>query len=209
MNYENIQVNTQSSIRIEGSETVYFDPIKITEASHDADVIFITHPHSDHFDPESIENIRKDGTVFIIPASMASDMKKVTGEPTVHLLAPEENLTVRDLKITAVPAYNKLKPFHPKHNKWLGYLLEMDGTRSYVAGDTDSVKELKSIQCDIALVPIGGTYTMNAKEAAALINIIEPAVVIPTHYGSLVGSPEDEKTFRKLLLPGIVPVLKL
>ena len=158
MNCDNIQVNTQSSIRIKGSKTVYFDPFKIAEAPHDADVICITHSHSDHFDPESIENVRKEGTVFIVPESMASDIKKIPGDPDVRLLVPEGEFVIPELTITALPAYNKIKPFHPKHNKWLGYLLHMDDTRYYIAGDTDAVKELKTIQCDIALVPIGLLY---------------------------------------------------
>ncbi len=209
MSYEQIRVNTQSSIRIEGSKTVYFDPFQIPKETHDADVIFVTHSHHDHFDPESIEKVRKDDTIFITPAAMSAEITKLAGDSKVFLLSPGENILLEDLKISGVPAYNKLKPFHPRHNKWLGYVLEMDGTRYYVAGDTDAVKELQSISCDVALIPIGGTYTMNAKDAAGLVNAIKPAAVVPTHYGGIVGSPEDADVFRSTVLPGTEVVIKL
>ena len=209
MNYEQIRVNTQSSIRIEGSKTLYFDPFQIPEETHDADVIFVTHSHYDHFDPESIAKVRKNDTVFIAPSAMAGEILKLAGNSEFIPLSPGENILLGDLNIYGVPAYNKLKPFHPKHNKWLGYIVEMDGTRYYVAGDTDAVKELQSVSCDVALIPIGGTYTMNAKDAAGLINMIKPAAVVPTHYGGIVGSPEDAAAFRKAVLSGIEVVVKL
>ena len=99
------------------------------------------------------------------------------------------------LEFDAIPAYNSLKPFHPRSAGWVGYILHIDGKRIYIAGDTDATKEAKDVKCDIALVPIGGTYTMDAKKAAELINVIRPDVAIPTHYGSIVGSEEDAKVF--------------
>jgi len=103
----------------------------------------------------------------------------------------------------AVPAYNKMKPFHPKRNAWVGYVVSMDNMTYYVAGDTDAVKELEEIRCDVALVPIGGKYTMTAPQAAALVNRISPRAAIPTHYGSVVGSAEDAKVFGRELDPKI------
>ena len=91
----------------------------------------------------------------------------------------------------------------------LGYLLEMDGLRYYVSGDTDAAAELRDIKCDVALVPIGGKFTMAPKEAAGLVNAIKPAAAIPTHYGSIVGKPEDADTFRDLVDPGIEVITKL
>ena len=209
MSYDNIKVNTQSSIRIEGTKVIYFDAFQIKEEPHDADVICVTHAHYDHFDTESIEKIRKQNTVFIAPAGMADEIGKIIKKEQLFLVAPGEVLEIDDLKLEIVPAYNKLKPFHPKHNKWVGYILEMGGTRYYIAGDTDAVKDLHDIKCDVALVPIGGTYTMNAKEAAELINKIKPTAAIPTHYGGIVGKPEDEELFRKLVNPEIRVVKKI
>ena len=204
MQHSHIQINTQSSIRIEGSKTVYFDPFQIRTVSQDADFICITHAHYDHFDPNSIAKVCRKDTEFIAPAGMKKELEKITAKEKLHLLSPGEQFKFADLSITAQPAYNKLKPFHPKRNGWLGYLLEMDGISYYIAGDTDAVKELQGIKCDVALVPIGGTYTMTAKEAAGLINKMKPAAVIPTHYGSIVGKSEDADTFRKFVDQAIV-----
>ena len=197
MNTSNISVNTQSSIRIAGSKILYFDPYLISGAEHDADIVFITHAHYDHLDPGSVEKVSGQNTVFVAPAGMAKEMKNVAGNAELVLMAPGDEKAVSGVSVQAVPAYNRLKPFHPKRNGWLGYIVKMDGVSYYVAGDTDAVSELSGIVCDVALVPIGGTYTMNAKDAAKLINRIRPAAAIPTHYGSIVGKPEDAEVFRQ------------
>ena len=114
-----------------------------------------------------------------------------------HYLAWDESLDFRGIKITAIPAYNPEKRFHPAAQQWIGYLLD-DGTRRiYIAGDTDITPEAEAVRCDVALLPIGGTYTMNAHEAATLAVILRPQLVIPTHYGSVAGAPEDEEVFRQ------------
>ena len=208
MNTDHISVNTQSSIRIEGSRILYFDPFKITAASGDADLIFVTHPHFDHFDPESIVNVSNERTVFVVPASMEKEARKVVNGRQLLVMKPGEDLTVGEIRIHAVPAYNKLKPFHPKRNGWLGYVVEMDGTTYYAAGDTDALKELESVSCDIALVPIGGTYTMTAVQAADLVNAMRPVCAIPIHYGSIVGKAEDADIFREKVDKGIEVVKK-
>ena len=197
MNTSNISVNTQSSIRIAGSKILYFDPYLISGAEHDADIVFITHAHYDHLDPGSVEKVSGQNTVFVAPAGMAKEMKNVAGNAELVLMAPGDEKAVSGVSVQAVPAYNRLKPFHPKRNGWLGYIVKMDGVSYYVAGDTDAVSELSGVVCDVALVPIGGTYTMNAKDAAKLINKIRPAAAIPTHYGSIVGKPEDAEVFRQ------------
>ena len=197
MNTSNISVNTQSSIRIAGSKILYFDPYLISGAEHDADIVFITHAHYDHLDPGSVEKVSGQNTVFVAPAGMAKEMKNVAGNAELVLMAPGDEKAVSGVSVQAVPAYNRLKPFHPKRNGWLGYIVKMDGVSYYVAGDTDAVSELSGVVCDVALVPIGGTYTMNAKDAAKLINRIRPAAAIPTHYGSIVGKPEDAEVFRQ------------
>ena len=209
MNTTNITVNIQSSIRIEGSKVLYFDPFQIASESHDADIIFITHSHYDHLDPESVSKVSKTDTVFIAPAGMEQEIRKAAGDVKLILMEPGAAREVSGISIKSVPAYNRLKPFHPKRNGWCGYVLEMDGIHYYVAGDTDAVNELSSVKCDVALVPIGGTYTMNAKDAAKLVNEIRPAVVIPTHYGSIVGKPEDALAFRKYVDQAIVVETRL
>ena len=193
----NIKVNTQSSIRIQGEKVVYFDPFKIDGEPHDADLIFITHDHFDHFSPEDIKNVMKADTVFVVPERMNESIKEAAEENSVVCVTPGNEYQVCGLKFKTVPAYNRTKPFHLKSNEWCGYVVEIDGLRYYVAGDTDSLEENRQISCDVALVPVGGTYTMDAQQAAELINKIRPRVAVPTHYGSIVGSAADGESFRK------------
>ena len=140
---------------------------------------------------------------------MEQEIRKAAGDAELILMEPGDTREISDISIKSVPAYNRLKPFHPKRNGWCGYVVTMDGFCYYVAGDTDAVNELSSVKCDVALVPIGGTYTMNAKDAAKLVNEIRPAVVIPTHYGSIVGKPEDARAFRKYVDQAIVVETRL
>ena len=98
---------------------------------------------------------------------------------------------------------------HPKANGWLGYILTVEGQRIYIGGDMDATPEAAAVQCDIAMLPIGGTYTMNAAEAADLVNRMCPKTVIPTHYGSIVGQKEDAETFSALVDPAVQIVIKL
>ena len=115
----------------------------------------------------------------------------------VCLVRPGMNQEIDGLKFETVPAYNLLKPFHPKSAGWVGYVLHVGGKRIYIAGDTDATKEAKAVRCDIALIPIGGTFTMDAKKAAEFVNDLQPEIAIPVHYGNLVGSVEDGEVFAK------------
>lgn len=209
---DHITVNTQNSIRIVNAEgtVIYIDPLGIAGEPADADLILITHSHYDHFSPEDIAKIRKPSTKYVIPKSMISELEK-TGVSMVDYACMEagDRIGLLGVYISAVPAYNKLKPFHPRRNGWLGYVLDTDGQKIYAAGDTDALKENTSIDCDIALIPIGGTYTMNAKEAASFVNELRPAAVIPTHYGSIVGKPSDFDEFKRRVDEGIEVVPKL
>ena len=196
---ENITVFTQNSIRIrDGERRIYIDPFQMQEEPHDADYVLITHDHHDHFSPEDIEKVACDKTILVVPEKMvekAKALSKLFGR--IVTVKPGIYQEVSGLELETVPAYNILKPFHPKNAEWVGYILRIDGKRIYVAGDTDATKEAKAVKCDIALVPIGGTFTMDAKNAAELINTIRPEVAIPTHYGSIVGKPSDAEEFAR------------
>lgn len=194
---ENIEVFEQNSIRIRSSlGAIYIDPFRMKESPHDAAYILITHDHHDHFSPEDIAMVAGDHTILVIPEKMASKAEEVSVLVSkIITVSPGIHKDVNGLEIETIPAYNLLKPFHPKSSGWVGYILSLDGRRIYIAGDTDATKEAKSVKCDVALVPIGGTYTMDAKHAADLINEIRPEVAIPVHYGSLVGSPKDGEVF--------------
>lgn len=197
----NINVNTQSSIRIEGSKVLYFDPYQIQTAVYDADIIFITHEHYDHFEPDSIAKIKKDDTLLIVPESMQKKVLSEAGiaEENCLFYQPGETHETGGIMIETVPAYNKLKPFHTKGKRWQGYVVEMDGVRYYVSGDTDVNEDIKKVRCDVALIPIGGFYTMDGKQAAEYIAQIRPKAVIPTHYGSIVGNKADGQEFQRML----------
>lgn len=201
MDLNHITVNTQSSIRIEGSRILYFDPFQIGDSKHDADVIFVTHEHYDHFEPDSIAKIRKESTILVAPESMKKKVLSESGMTPDRCVfcEPDGMYEQEDIVIETVRAYNKLKPFHPKMNKWLGYIVTMDDVRYYVAGDTDVNADIEKVQCDVALIPIGGHYTMDKKQAADYIARIALGAVIPTHYGSIVGEKADGREFEERL----------
>ena len=201
MDLNHITVNTQSSIRIDGSSVLYFDPFQVGTAAHDADVIFITHEHYDHFEPDSIAKVKKEDTFLVAPESMH---KKVLSESDMDsgqcvFYRPGERQELGSLVIETVPAYNKLKPFHTRGKKWQGYIVTMDGVSYYVSGDTDVNEDIGKVRCDVALVPVGGFYTMDGKQAAEYIAGIRPKAVIPTHYGSIVGNKTDGAEFKACL----------
>jgi L-ascorbate metabolism protein UlaG (beta-lactamase superfamily) len=208
-----ITINTHSSIRLQSSQgtVIYVDPCRFQTAPHDADLILITHTHFDHFSPEDIAKVRTAHTAFVMPGTGMTDFIGAGfSDESVAFLAPGEHATpLPGIGIEAVPAYNVSKAFHPKGNAWLGYVIEMDDMRVYVAGDTDGLDENCSISCDIALVPVGGKYTMDVREAATFVNALRPAVAIPEHYGTVAGSPSDGKAFAALVDPSIEVVLKL
>ena len=177
---DNISVNAHSSIRIADKLTLYVDPFRIEGEPHDADLILFTHPHYDHFSPEDFRKLAREDTLFVCPLSM---------------------------KAEALAA--GIRPEHTKDKGWLGYVLEIGPHMIYIAGDTDAVEEARAVSCDIALVPIGGTYTMTAEEAARLVNTIRPHTVIPTHYGCIVGSLDDARRFVRHLDREVEVCLKI
>jgi len=209
-----ITINAHSSIRLDLGEVLYFDPFHITKETHDADVILCTHDHYDHFSPEDIEKIVKDDTVFVIPESslgVVSSKLPVDASRILTVKAGDE-ITVKGITIEAVAAYNPNKKFHPKERGWVGYIAESKGVRYYVAGDTDVTEEAKRVKCNVALIPIGGTYTMTWQEGAELIREIEPDYVVPTHYADIVGTKEDGSAFAEAIGKAGIPtkvVLKI
>ena len=192
-----ISVNIQSSILISGNIKIYFDPIKM-DRKYDADYIFITHSHYDHFSKEDILNIKNDNTVIIGPYDIYNKCLEMGfKESNVFRVKPYEEYNFGVIKFKTVPAYNVSKPFHPKENNWVGYVLEFEGNKYYNAGDTDVLDEnlimLENI--DVAFIPIGGVYTMDALEAASYVNKIKPKEAIPIHYGMVVGDEKDLDNF--------------
>ena len=180
-----------ASFRIDGStSTVYIDPWKLKSAKP-ADVICITHSHYDHLSEEDVARILKPSTVIIGPP----DCKAGFGS-AFKSIAPGQNLTVGDVKVEAVPSYNTHKDFHPKKNNWVGYIVTVDGVRVYHTGDSDMIPEMADVTADVALIPVGGTYTMTVKQAAEAVKKINPKVAVPMHCGDIVGTLDDRETFK-------------
>lgn len=196
MTTEHIEVLTHSSIRIVDKYIIYVDPFHIDKEYNDADIIFITHDHFDHFAAEDIAKVVKEDTILVVPEKM-KDQASAIKIPNSRLITviPGEITEIEGLKIETVPAYNNIKPFHPQKAGWVGYILYLEIGKVYIAGDTDLTEDNQKVSCDIAMVPIGGTFTMNAKKAAELVNMIRPQVAIPIHYGNVTGSKSDEEVF--------------
>ena len=199
---ERISVSEQSSIRYAGSSVLYFDPFRIPDpgAKHDADLIFLTHDHFDHFSPADIRKVSSPDTVFLMPLTMVQAKAQLgLDEDHVILMRPGEKRVLFDTEIVAVPAYNPAKPFHPKANGWLGYAVSIDGITLYVTGDSDDTPEAAEQKPDVLFVPIGGTYTTDPEQAAELTKKISPKAVVPTHYGTVVGTKDMISRFRDAL----------
>lgn len=170
---------------------IYIDPYKISKQPS-ADIILITHQHYDHCSAEDIKKIKKLDTVIVAPADCAS----ILGD--IIEASPGKELAVKGVKIRATPAYNINKQFHQKLKRWVGYIIETPAGIIYHAGDTDSIPEMDNIKADIVLLPVGGTYTMDAREAYQSVLKIRPRLAIPMHYGEVAGSDRDAKEFKVL-----------
>lgn len=189
---DNIIVNTQSSIKI---DHIYFDPFKISEETQDADIIFITHSHYDHFDIDSINKVKNDNTIIVVPRD--DEIINNLDVDKLIIVDVNEDYEINDIKFSTVPAYNTNKSFHLKEYNWVGYVVNIDGVIYYIMGDTDDIGN--DVKCDYLFIPIGGTYTMTYEEAANYTNRVKPKIVTPIHYGSIVGDKEYGDKFKNLI----------
>jgi L-ascorbate metabolism protein UlaG (beta-lactamase superfamily) len=200
---ENIKWLGHDGVLIKGDDMVIvIDPFEI-EDCEPADLVLISHEHYDHCSPEDVKKIQKDATVIVTEKDSA---KKLTGN--IEVVKPGDKVTAAGILVEAVPAYNTNKSFHPKSNGWLGFVVTVDGVRIYHAGDTDLIPEMDSLEVDVALLPVSGTYVMTAEEAVEAAKRIGPKVAMPIHYGAIVGSAEDAKRFGEAL-GGICDVVRL
>ena len=197
---KNVKIVNHFTVRIEGEKILYSDPFHVKAAPQDGDIILITHEHHDHLSPEDIRKVAKREAWIVLPKSCREAAAKAgLSDRRLLFLSAGEEADVLGALIKAVPAYNVNKQFHTRERGWLGYVVTMNGLRYYIAGDTDDNKDVRQVQCDVAIVPVGGTYTMTAEEAAELVNSIRPAVAVPAHYGDIVGTKEDAERFAALL----------
>ncbi len=179
------------TFKIVGEKTIYTDPFKIKKKDT-ADIIMITHEHFDHCSPEDVKKLQGSNTVIVATADC---VKKLSGK--IKIVKPNDRLNIGGIDIEAVPSYNTNKSFHPRANGWVGYIFTVKGQKIYIAGDTDYIPEMKDFKVDIALLPVSGTYVMTADEAIKAALAIKPKIVIPMHYGSIVGSKDDAKRFAE------------
>lgn len=190
---DNIHWLGHDSFRIDGEVTVYIDPWKLPAGSPPADLILITHDHSDHFSPEDIELISAPDSEIVTIAAVAA---KLHGR--VHTVKPGDRLSVRGVAIEVMPAYNLTKMYHPRAKGFVGYVLTVGGQRIYHAGDTDAIPEMAGLKPDIALLPVSGKYVMDADEAVEAVRLLAPGLAIPMHFGAIVGSEADALRFQQL-----------
>lgn len=186
-----------AAVRITADRVIYIDPYNIN-SNEKADIILITHGHYDHCSIDDIQKIAKPETVIVATTDCSSKFSGKVEVADVKLISPGKSLDIQGIKIEAVPAYNPKKSFHPKDNEWVGYIIEVNGKRIYHAGDTDIIPEMKNIKADVAMLPIGGNYTMTAEEAAEAANQINPKLAIPIHFGDIVGTKADAEKFKAL-----------
>lgn len=183
---------------------IYVDPWKLKDSPHDASLVLVSHSHYDHYSPEDIARISGAETQLVASADVAAKEKngrKITQGQTVDL---------GNVRVSGIAAYNPGKQFHPRANNWVGFVIEVGSKRIYYAGDTDLTDEMKSLkEIDVALLPVGGTFTMDATEAGEATKYIKPKRAIPYHWGDIVGSRADAEKFAntvecetKILTPG-------
>jgi len=190
--------------RIQDGQTIYIDPFQIGGTPPRADVVLISHEHFDHLSPDDLKKIVGPNTVIISHEQSHGELSKLKAKE-VKLMKPGDAVRVGKLEVEAVPAYNVNKfrepgkVFHPKEDGKLGFVLTVNGVRIYHAGDTDHIPEMKSTRPEVALLPVSGTYVMTAQEAAEAVATINPKVVIPMHFGAIVGGRNDADAFKKLV----------
>jgi L-ascorbate metabolism protein UlaG (beta-lactamase superfamily) len=197
---ENITWLGHDAFQIAASKMIYIDPFELAGDLEPADVICITHEHHDHCSPGDVARIRREDTVIVAAENCRGKL-----EGDVRFVKAGDTVTIDDLVIEVIPAYNVNKRFHPREAGGVGYVLTVDGSRIYHAGDTDPIPEMDGLDVDIALLPVSGVYVATAEEAVEAAKKISPKVVIPMHYGSIVGSRADAERFKKLW-PGEVVI---
>lgn len=175
------------------NKVIYIDPWKLKDSPQDATVVLVSHSHYDHYSAKDIEKVSGPDTKLLAPADVIDEHGKG------QAITPGRTIEPNGIKITGAPAYNPAKQFHPKSNGWLGFIIEVGTRRIYYAGDTDLTAEMKALKnIDVALLPVGGTYTMGPEDAAEAVKNIKPKQAIPYHWGDIVGSRKEADRFAKL-----------
>jgi len=201
------------SFLISNGKTVYIDPYKLKSGGK-ADVLLISHEHFDHLSIDDIKKVASNNTSVVTALQCSNEVKKGVKVKEVVVVKPGDSVNVQGIAIEAVAAYNinkinpgTRKPFHPKEDNKVGFIVTINNVRIYHAGDTDAIPEMSKIKADIALLPVSGTYVMTAEEAAQAAKMIKPKIAIPMHYGAIVGSVKDAEKFKELVKDCDVKIL--
>jgi L-ascorbate metabolism protein UlaG (beta-lactamase superfamily) len=191
---ERIRWLGHASFLILGEPRIYIDPWKLATTDEEADIILISHGHYDHFSAEDVAAIRGEATDVVCPRDVADQL-----DGPLITVAPGSKVSVREVLIEVLPAYNITSPYHPRSDLGLGFILTFEGGRRlYYAGDTDFTPEMAGLtDIEVALLPVGGRYTMDAEEAARAANTFRPRIVIPYHWGDIVGTHMDAERFAQ------------
>ena len=190
------------SFVLQGSRTLVLDPFK-AKGDYKADVLLISHEHSDHLSEEDIGRFSGAETVIVAPQVCEEGLKKFKTEK--RFVKPGSRLELKGVTVETIPAYNVNKYrepgkfFHPKEDGRVGYIVTMDGVRFYHAGDSDATPEMMAIDVNVAFLPVSGTYVMTAEEAAMAAKAMKADVVVPMHYDSIIGTKADAERFRELV----------
>ncbi len=190
--------------RIQDGQVIYIDPFQLEGSGPKADIVLVSHEHFDHCSVDDLKKVVGSNTVIVAHAQSKGELSKLKAKET-KIVKPGDKIKVVDVSVEAVPAYNLNKfrepgkPFHPKEDGKLGYVVTVKGVRIYHAGDTDHIPEMKNIRADVALLPVSGTYVMTVQEAADAVASINPKIVIPMHYGAIVGDRRDAEALQKLV----------
>ena len=207
MKLEGVEINWlgHAGFLIQNSKVIYIDPYKIKDNLQKADIILITHGHYDHCSFEDLNKIVKAGTKIFLTADSQSKVARFETPVIMQIVESGQEYDLGNIKISGVPAYNVDKPFHSREEGLVGYLIKMNGFIIYHAGDSDLIPEMQKLtghnQPDkkfIALLPVGGRFTMSAEEAAEAAKLIKPSLAIPMHWGTIIGSREDAEEFKTL-----------
>lgn len=214
MEYNGVQIKWHGHdtfVLSHGGLTVCIDPYRMDKKIQ-ADLVLISHNHFDHLSEEDLSKVTSDKTVIVAAKEcldqISAECKEVLG------LAPGEEKTVNGVKVKAVRAYNidkinpdTKKPFHPKEDNKIGFVITLNNSRFYHTGDSDLIPEMTDIKPDVLFVPVSGTYVMTSGEAAQAVEKIKPKVAIPMHYGTIVGSKDDAEALKKAVTSCQVQIL--
>ena len=202
MKFNNLSLERlgHDGFKIKNSKIIYIDPFKIKD-DEKADLILITHEHYDHLSPDDINKIYTDKTIIIASEGCKDNLSNFKN---IKLAKPGDKLKINDVEIESVYSYNINKfrspgnPYHRKEDKKLGYVLTVNNTRIYHAGDTDLISEMSDLKnIDIALLPVSGKYVMDVNEAVESVKIIKPKIAVPMHWGSIIASRKEAEEFKE------------